>query len=62
MDRQPSKIAHVLVLAMLRARAALANAWQAAAIEPAEKYRPEAHYMRGRGPKWHEKNARIPVR
>jgi hypothetical protein len=20
-----------------------------------EKYRPELHYMRGRGPKWHEK-------
>jgi hypothetical protein len=24
-------------------------------------YRPELHYMRGRGPKWHERNSRSPV-
>jgi hypothetical protein len=24
-------------------------------------YRPERHYMRGRGPKWREKHARLPV-
>jgi hypothetical protein len=24
-------------------------------------YRPELHYMRGPGPKWHEKNAAAPV-
>jgi hypothetical protein len=27
-----------------------------AAIEPANVYRPERHYMRGPGPKWREKN------
>jgi hypothetical protein len=24
-------------------------------------YRPELHYMRGPGPKWHEKHARSPA-
>ncbi len=24
-------------------------------------YRPELHYMRGRGPKWREKHARTPA-
>jgi hypothetical protein len=24
-------------------------------------YRPERHYMRGPGPKWHERNTRSPV-
>ena len=24
-------------------------------------YRPELHYMRGRGPKWREKHARAPA-
>ena len=24
-----------------------------------DDYRPERHYMRGRGPKWHEKHDRI---
>ena len=25
------------------------------------KYRPERHYMRGPGPKWHEKHASLPT-
>ena len=26
-----------------------------------DPYRPELHYMRGPGPKWHAKHARVPV-
>jgi hypothetical protein len=29
-----------------------------AAIEEEKRYRPEAYYMRGPGPKWREKHAR----
>jgi hypothetical protein len=29
---------------------------------PVEKYRPEEHYMRGRGPKWRAKHAQISIR
>ncbi len=34
----------------------LANAVALLAIVPANSYRPEAHYMRGPGPKWREKH------
>jgi len=35
-----------------------AKLWRAAKTWPADKYRPEAYYMRGPGPKWHAKRAR----
>jgi len=35
-----------------------ARLWRAMKAWPAEKYRPEAHYMRGPGPKWQAKHAR----
>jgi hypothetical protein len=57
MDRQLSKAACVLAFLVVRARAAVANAWQAAMADPTDRYRPEAHYMRGPGPKWRAKHA-----
>ena len=33
-------------------------AWQALTKAFFDDYRPELHYMRGPGPKWHEKYAR----
>jgi hypothetical protein len=38
-------------------RAAVANLRRAFANPPANSYRPEAHYMRGPGPKWRQKHA-----
>jgi hypothetical protein len=29
---------------------------------PGGRYRPELHYMRGPGPKWYARHARVPVR
>jgi hypothetical protein len=57
MDRQLSKAAYVLAFLVVRARAAVANAWQTAMADPTDRYRPEAHYMRGPGPKWRSKHA-----
>jgi hypothetical protein len=58
MNKQLSKVAYALAFVVVRARAAVANAWQAAMADQADKYRPEAHYMRGPGPKWRAKHAR----
>jgi hypothetical protein len=33
---------------------AVAEVWRASG-EPCSAYRPDLHYMRGRGPKWHAK-------
>jgi hypothetical protein len=45
------------VIALLRSAVSslitfLSSSWDG----PAGKYRPEDHYMRGPGPKWHEKH------
>jgi hypothetical protein len=47
----------MLALAVPRLRQLLARAVALFAIVPAGTYRPEAHYMRGPGPKWREKHA-----
>jgi hypothetical protein len=47
----------VLASAAQRLRTLLAHAAALLAIGPANTYRPEAHYMRGPGPKWREKHA-----
>jgi len=36
-------------------------AWQALTKALFDDYRPELHYMRGRGPKWHEKQYRAEI-
>ena len=37
--------------------ARVSAAWQALTKALFDDYRPERHYMRGPGPKWHEKHA-----
>ena len=46
-----------LALTVQRLRQILAQAIALLALAPAGAYRPEAHYMRGPGPKWREKHA-----
>jgi hypothetical protein len=62
MHRQLTNIARALAFAIVKLRAALADTCWAALGDQADKYRPEAHYMRGPGPKWRAKHAHIPVR
>jgi len=38
----------------------LGMAWRRVATSLFVAYRPERHYMRGPGPKWHERNSRLP--
>lgn len=47
----------ILASAVKHLRAFLAHAAALLAIDPANTYRPEAHYMRGPGPKWRAKHA-----
>jgi hypothetical protein len=44
---------------LLKAWAAMRNIWRALLAEHASAYRPEAHYMRGPGPKWRAKHLSI---
>lgn len=62
MGPQLSKMASALAVVIARAHATMANAWQTAVADPADRYRPEAHYMRGPGPKWRAKHAQAPSR
>jgi hypothetical protein len=59
MYQQLANLAHVLSFAVVKARTAVASAWWTAIGDPADRYRPEAHYMRGPGPKWRAKHAHI---
>jgi hypothetical protein len=56
MDRQLAKVASVLAFVIARARAAVAAA---VGDQAHTNYRPEAHYMRGPGPKWRAKHAQV---
>jgi hypothetical protein len=47
MDRQLLSIACALAFAIVKARTAIARAWWIAMGDRADRYRPEAHYMRG---------------
>src|SRR5258707_309122 len=58
MLQELSHLGRVLGFAVLKASAAVANVWRAT-IDRAGRYRPEAHYMRGPGPKWRAKNAPV---
>jgi hypothetical protein len=62
MRRRLLKLAYALAFAIVRTRAAVADAWRTALAGEADKYRPEAHYMRGPGPKWRAKHAEAPSR
>jgi hypothetical protein len=47
-----------LASAVLRAWAAITDACRTMIADQSRSYRPEQYYMRGPGPKWHEKHAR----
>jgi len=51
-----SPMTGVLASTAQRVRRLLAYAAALLAIEPTNSYRPEAHYMRGPGPRWREKH------
>jgi hypothetical protein len=54
-----SHVGHVLASAVVKASAAVAHACHAAVADQAGRYRPEAHYMRGPGPKWRAKHTQV---
>jgi hypothetical protein len=54
-----SHVGHVLASAAVKASAAVAHACHAAVADQAGRYRPEAHYMRGPGPKWRAKHTQV---
>jgi hypothetical protein len=63
MTQQSSRFISILGTAAANAWAALAESCCAAlafALGERPLYRPEAYYMRGPGPKWREKHARLP--
>ena len=43
------------------APAGASTVWEAVTKALFDPYRPELHYMRGPGPKWHEKHDRMEV-
>jgi hypothetical protein len=40
-------------------RTVVAGLWKSLVLELFDPYRPERHYMRGPGPKWHAKHAPV---
>jgi hypothetical protein len=46
-----------VLVGRVRIRAAVANLRRAVVNALTNSYRPEAHYMRGPGPKWRQKHA-----
>ena len=62
MHQQLVNLAYVLAFVVVKARTAVASAWWTAISDPADRYRPEAHYMRGPGPKWRAKHAPVASR
>ena len=57
MTRHLAKLAGVLDSAWTRAWATASKALPQGTESQGENYRPEAHYMRGPGPKWRAKHA-----
>jgi hypothetical protein len=57
MDRRFADAAPGLASTALKALTALTNALRKAVAVDARPYRPEAHYMRGPGPKWRAAHA-----
>jgi hypothetical protein len=56
MGEQLAKVAALLAPVVGRAWAAASDGWRALPKRE-HRYRPEAHYMRGPGPKWRAKHA-----
>jgi hypothetical protein len=59
MSRSLLKLAAVLALSGPRLLSAVQDVWALTLAGLAERYRPEAHYMRGPGPKWRAKHTQI---
>jgi hypothetical protein len=57
MRQHLSHLGRALAFAVVKASAAVARAWRTTMGTPADRYRPEAHYMRGPGPQWRAKHA-----
>jgi len=62
MYQELSRAGHVLALAVTKAIAAVADACRIAMAIEGDRYHPEAHYMRGPGPKWRAKHAQVSKR
>ncbi len=58
MDQRLSALASVLASAAAGAWTSLVHSLRALIAFDVRTYRPEAYYMRGPGPKWHQKHAR----
>ena len=58
MSHQLSTLASVLASATVGAWTIVLRSWRTAIADDVNTYRPEAHYMRGPGTKWHAKHAR----
>ena len=56
-SRSSNPTAHVVIPAACVA--AVVESWRALNEWMFDPYRPELHYMRGPGPKWHEKHAHV---
>ena len=59
MFQQLVHVGYVLALAIVKANAAVANAWRTTMANQAARYWPEAHCMRGPDPKWRAKHAQV---
>src|SRR5262245_18117291 len=57
MRQHLSHVAHAAAFALAKASAAVASALRTTMAVPSDRYRPEAHYMRGPGPQWRAKHA-----
>lgn len=54
--RAEAAVAAVARLAAARVKAVIAELRRVFVEQPFDAYRPERHYMRGPGPKWHAKH------
>ena len=52
-----SNFASMIAFAVAKARSAVVSAWRSEMADQTGRYQPEAHYMRGPGPKWCAKHA-----
>ena len=56
MDNRLSDVAPRVASACARFWSAVKSAWPTPMLDRSDRYRPEAHYMRGPGPKWRAKH------
>jgi hypothetical protein len=59
MSQSHAKLAAGIALTGASLLSAAKGVWVSTLAAPTGRYRPEAHYMRGPGPKWRAKHAQI---